>query len=214
MKIRDFFEKNGVLSSLMFLLVLFFNLALGNGWPASGPCSLLFPKTGSIIQQDVMFQPGGRASIPMLITDRQYIELWSHLNAPLIGPPAGGFVVCCFCLASSDTFRAAQYGEFKQETATYNESSSCEINLYNNFLITPNNLTYTPQPGGQLIVNVMQSGTALLNVGSGGGQIIGGVLTRLFGLACEGVLADAQEYLAKGVPRKYINVSVRDVCYS
>ncbi len=106
------------------------------------------------------------------------------------------------------------YGMYKQTVDMYNQSSSCTANLHNSFMVTPQNLTWSPVPSGQLIINVRVGGNALLNVGNAGGQLVGGVITRVVGLQCELLLEKAQFYLNQSVPKKSINVSMQQVCYS
>lgn len=181
----------------MMLLVLALALALPGAvaYPASGKCAQLLPPHGVVFLQNVVFSPGGVVAIPMLATDTQYMEIWSHVQSPLVGPPEG-----------------AQYGVMAVQTPSYNTTSPCVYNLSQDALITPSNYTYTPQPGGPLTLAPL--GDVLLLAGSQAGQVVGGYLTRMTGLPCELTLAKIQEYLAKGVPRKTISVNTQAVCWS
>lgn len=179
-----------------FILLTTLSISRTLAVPTTGHCAQLFPAHGVIYQQDILFVPGGVQSIPLLLTDSKYMEIWSHNVSPLIGPPEG-----------------AQYGEFKLQTSTYNETNSCVASLFNDYIVTPQNWTWVPSSGGPLTLNVMQSGRSLLMAGAVQGQAIGGVLTRITGLSCELLIQKIQSYLENAKPRKAIDVSVQNVCY-
>ncbi len=140
----------------------------------------------------------GVIDIPMLIGtapdgEIAYLESWGNVS-PLLGPPYG-----------------AQYGNVAFLNATYNQSSSCSIELYNNMIFTAENPKYVPQPNTTGVMNVMQDlGLALAGCSAEGSVFCNFI--RMYGEECQLVLDMINANLTIGVPKQKILYDPATIC--
>ncbi len=165
------------------------------------------------------------AIIPLLVYvpptgDPEWVEAWTNL--PPIGGPASGTAPCLpFPRRKTQVgfpcVAGCQYGSVSLPGA-YNTTQSCVATLYDSYIYSSDNTTWSPIPGtSQSFMNVMadRSSPKRDACASLAMHAVGSVScdwVRLFGTQCMAAYDWLQYSLSLGVPLKQLPVDREQAC--
>jgi hypothetical protein len=191
-----FFFTSIFLKRMIFAVVVV--LATGVAWARN--CAELFAATGSVVNQQCIWVPGGYIDIPMYVvphaSNLMYVETWDNANSLIAPYPVG-----------------VQRGDVVLLTKTYNSSTNCGIALKNNVIATPVARNWTSAGPDSLAYGSRDSQGNTVFMGPSSVQSVACTVVRLWGSVCEAMLERLQSRLAIGLPSFKVPINAATVCY-